>query len=55
MCNLIKDKSRLIIFTTEENLAMLKEIRDWMMDGTFDMAPMVFKQLYTIGLVYKGI
>lgn len=39
---------RILIFTTEENLELLKSSERWYGDGTFDTAPNLFCQLYTI-------
>jgi hypothetical protein len=43
-----EDPQRIIIFTTKENLKWLGKLRDWLGDGTFDIAPKTFRQLYTI-------
>ena len=49
------DKTRVIVFTTENNLRLLQQIREWLADGTFDLAPKrVFKQVYSIHLIYKN-
>lgn len=39
---------RMVIFTTNTNLSFLSYCEEWYMDGTFDVAPILFKQLYTI-------
>lgn len=39
---------RMIIFTTNANLTFLSYCDEWYMDGTFDVVPPLFKQLYTI-------
>jgi hypothetical protein len=43
-----EDKDRILIFITEENLRWLNKLRDWLGDGTFDIAPKIFTQLNTI-------
>jgi hypothetical protein len=43
-----KDKNRVILFATKKNLEILNANRDWYGDGTFDIAPPFFKQIYTI-------
>jgi hypothetical protein len=49
------DSTRVILFTTEANLRLLQTHRDWLGDGTFDLAPKrVFKQVYTIHIIYKN-
>lgn len=39
---------RILIFTTQRNQQLLKTADVWLMDGTFDVVPTLFKQLYTI-------
>jgi len=39
---------RMLIFSTERNLDILSRATDWAMDGTFDAAPMLFTQVYSI-------
>ena len=45
------DSNRIMIFTTKKNLQMLSEFSDWYADGTFDVSPTFFKQVYTIHVV----
>lgn len=40
--------NRIIIFGTKENLTFLIHCDDWYMDGTFNITPPMFKQVYTI-------
>lgn len=40
--------NRIMIFATRDNLAFLVHCDDWYMDGTFDVTPPLFKQVYTI-------
>ncbi|CAG8591948.1 11212_t:CDS:2, partial [Cetraspora pellucida] len=46
--DLIVDQSRILIFSTNENIKRLSEAPYWIMDGTFKTVPDVFYQLYTI-------
>lgn len=41
-------RKRVIIFTTNANLTLLVHCELWGMDGTFDVTPPLFDQLYTI-------
>ncbi|KAL4085461.1 hypothetical protein QTP88_027319 [Uroleucon formosanum] len=43
-----KIQKRILIFSTLENLNMLKECSSWFGDGTFRSVPTLFSQLYTI-------
>lgn len=42
------DDSRVIIFGTKDNLDFLVRCQKLFMDGTFDIAPQLFYQVYTI-------
>jgi hypothetical protein len=48
-----QDKNRVIMFATEDNLLLLNDNPDWFGDGTFDIAPTHFKQLYTIHVLKR--
>lgn len=39
---------RIIVFASSKTLEFLANCSEWYMDGTFDVAPCLFKQLYTI-------
>ncbi|KAJ6641761.1 hypothetical protein Bhyg_06704, partial [Pseudolycoriella hygida] len=39
---------RTMIFATKENISFLAHCDEWYMDGTFDICPPLFSQLYTI-------
>ena len=39
---------RILIFSTERNLEILTNSTEWAMDGTFDIAPVLFTQVYSI-------
>lgn len=41
-------EDRILLFTTELNLRILKKCKIWQCDGTFDTVPLIFKQLYCI-------
>jgi hypothetical protein len=40
--------------TTKSNLAILRKVSMWMVDGTFAVAPKLFTQLFTIGCTMNG-
>jgi hypothetical protein len=42
------DGKRIMIFTTQKNIDMLCEHRNWYIDGTFDVSPKIYKQMVTI-------
>lgn len=48
-----QDGKRILIYTTENNLKVLKKCKIWQGDGTFDTVPNIFDQLYTIHGRYK--
>jgi len=50
------DKNKIIVFTTKRNLELLDlEYHDqWLGDGTFDIAPTFFKQVYSIHILANG-
>lgn len=41
-------ENRIVVFATPANLNFLLGCMDWYMDGTFSIAPPLFKQIYTI-------
>ena len=43
------------VFSTRDNLRLLAESEDWFADGTFDVAPGLFQQLYTIHCRCYGV
>jgi hypothetical protein len=43
-----------ICMTTNSNLAILRKVTMWTMDGTFAVAPKLFTQLFTIGCIMNG-
>lgn len=40
--------NRIVIFATKDNLQFMVACDDWYMDGTFDITPPLFKQVYTV-------
>ena len=48
------DKNRIILFTTAKNLALLDKYHDWLGDGTFDISPTFFKQVYSVHILVNG-
>lgn len=48
------DPNRIIMFGIEENLQLLKSNLNWYVDGTFDVAPELFYQLFTLHVFVKG-
>ena len=48
------DDDRILIFGTEEGVAMLGNYENWFMDGTFKTVPPLYLQLYTIHSLVDG-
>ena len=48
------DEDRVFIFATENNLKLLSSFREWFMDGTFEVAPLIYKQMYNIAASISG-
>ncbi|KAL7301944.1 hypothetical protein TKK_0005537 [Trichogramma kaykai] len=48
------DNTRVLTFTTSANLKILRRCDIWQGDGTFDVVPSIFEQLYTIHGRYQG-
>ena len=46
--------TKIIFFTTEENLRLFGSNNDWYMDDTFDIFPPIFKHVYSIHKIFKG-
>ena len=42
------DVSRILVFETLQNLALLETNRNWFIDGSFKVSPSVFCQVFTI-------
>ena len=48
------DSSRVIVFATRRNIELLCQSPIWFVDGTFDVSPNIFAQLFTVlGLVQR--
>ena len=47
-------KDRVIVFSTTKNFEILKNSTEWYCDGTFDVSPLLFKQVYTINVIMNG-
>ncbi len=45
---------RILIFGTDDNLALLKNNEIWYGDGTFSVAPDLFYQMYTLNIIIKN-
>ncbi|RMZ93558.1 Ragulator complex LAMTOR3 [Brachionus plicatilis] len=48
------DPDRLIILPTDENLSFLYLSKLWCIDGTFEISPSLFRQLFTINVLVNG-
>ncbi|RNA15836.1 hypothetical protein BpHYR1_046017 [Brachionus plicatilis] len=46
-----EDPERLIILSTDENIALLSYEPCWFIDGTFEISPEVFTQVFTINII----
>jgi hypothetical protein len=44
---------RVIVFTTARNLALMEKHNNWYGDGTFNVAPKLMTQLYTIQIIIR--
>ena len=48
------DKDRIIIFTTENNIKLLINNKNWFGDGTFEVAPLIYQQMYNFSASICG-
>lgn len=48
------DINRIIVFGTKANLEHLANNPHWYADGTFDTAPVLFKQVFTLHVIIGG-
>ena len=48
------DQDRILIFTTDERLMLLENNENWFIDGTFDVVPLIYTQLFTIHARLQG-
>lgn len=46
-----EDEERIIILSTRENIEFLNSESVWYVDGTFEISPDIFKQLFTINVI----
>jgi hypothetical protein len=49
-----EDETRVMIFGTQDNLNWMRKHREFYIDGTFNIAPKVYKQVFTFQLVVNG-
>ncbi|XP_072177746.1 uncharacterized protein [Diadema setosum] len=49
-----EDPHRFIIFATDRNLRLLDNSANWFADGTFQVVPSIFFQLWTVHAVHEG-
>lgn len=49
-----EDIDRIIILASEENISYLNTSKLWCIDGTFDISPSLFRQLFTINVLLSG-
>ena len=47
------DNKRILIFSTYYNLSIMSKKKFWSGDGTFDLCPGLFGQIYTLYVLYK--
>lgn len=49
-----EDPNRMLIFTTDNNLGILNKSHTSFVDGTFEIAPKLFYQVFTINGIFRG-
>jgi hypothetical protein len=49
-----KSGNKSFFFATPNNMLLLSQIAHWCCDGTFDVAPKLLKQLFTLNVILKG-
>ena len=49
-----KSGNKSLFFATPNNMLLLSQIAHWYCDGTFDVAPKLLKQLFTLNVILKG-
>lgn len=49
-----QDGDRILVFTTAENLNILRKNLYWLVDGTFDIAPKMYTQLFSFHATFFG-
>ena len=50
----VGDAERILLFGTDDALALMRQSDHWFGDGTFSVSPLVFFQLYTIHSICEG-
>ena len=50
----VGDVNRILVFATDDALALLRQSDHWFGDGTFDVSPLIFFQVYTIHAICQG-
>ncbi|CAF0945502.1 unnamed protein product [Brachionus calyciflorus] len=48
------DPNRIILFTTNDNLKRLDQHKHWYIDGTFDITPYLFKQVFSVHIIVNN-
>lgn len=48
------DPNRIIIFSTEMSIDILNNSSEWYVDGTFQVSPLLYKQILTINIIFHG-
>ncbi|CAF0936737.1 unnamed protein product [Brachionus calyciflorus] len=48
------DPSRILVFATDRNIHLINTNLDWYGDGTFDVSPLLFKQIFSIQAAING-
>jgi len=49
-----QDGDRVLVFTTTDNLNIMRKNLDWLVDGTFSIAPKIYTQLFSFHASYFG-
>ena len=50
----VGDANRILVFATDQALALLRQCDHWFGDGTFSVSPSIFFQVYTIHSIFNG-
>ena len=50
----VGDANRILVFATDQALALLRQCDHWFGDGTFSVSPSIFFQVYTIHSICNG-
>ena len=49
------DQDRILMFVTQEKMRVLEDNDHWFVDGTFDAAPLIYGQLFTVHALLDGV